>query len=336
MTNGIKLQLPAADIQRVGLLKLVLPAFAALVALVVSAPAAASEQFADMNVRNPTLKVDGKGRALVEYTTERGLRRHVLVFSGINANPPSQTVPQVRFTYDFSGGLSSKGRALWKTFRNACRRYDGPALAYRVSACKAPDGSYWALQSWQRRLPLLGFDPWLPIHDDYELHLSHWSGPLPVLEVYRNWTHGLQFEGLFGRLTYRGQPVFGFSSSREGSPRDRYSRNVYIDTFNSVYGRGWRRESGILTHGTTGTFCHSFVPQRPFPGYPHQQTRPAAPGERYRVTVMGPGVTPVVSWEDAGLGRFNAANPAHHAFEESANGIFDRVMAGDRICANER
>jgi hypothetical protein len=259
------------------------------------------------------------------------------MWGAVNANAPSREVTQVRFSRDFSGGLATYKQAVWKRFANACRRYDGPALAYFVAGCKAPDGSYWALQSWQRRLPLLGFDPWLPIQDDYELHLSHWSGPLPVLDAHVNWTYGLQFQGVFGRLSYLGQPVFGFSSSSEGNPRDRYSRNVYIDTFNSAYGPGWKRESGILTHQNTGTFCHSFVPgQKPFAGYPSQIPRPAAPGTRYRISVMGPGVTPVLMWEGPGLPNFNGSDPNHTAAEAEANAAFDRVMAGDRICRNER
>ena len=47
----------------------------------------------------------------------------------------------------------------------------------------------------------------------------------------------------------------------EGNPKDRYGRNVYIDTLNSAFGPGWKRESGILVHKPNGTFCHSFVPQ---------------------------------------------------------------------------
>ena len=312
---------------------------AAVGAAVLGAPASAlaSESLPDFNVRNPTLKVNAAGQALVEYTTERGVRRHVILWGAVNARvPPSQSVPQVRFQRDFSGGFRIARRALWKRFRNACRRYDGPWFAYRVAACKAPDGSYWALQSWQRRLPLLGFEPWLPIHRSYELHLSHWVGELPILEASVNWTHGLQWQGVFGRLLYRGYPAHGFSSSSTGNPRDRYGRNVYIDTLNSAYGAGWRRESGILTHRPTGTFCHSFVPgQRPFAGYPSQEARPSGQGERYRITVMGPGVTPVLVWEAPGLPRYNGS-AQHQAIEQKANSDFDRVMAGDRLCAGER
>src|SRR5215210_3147379 len=305
--------------------------------LVAPATARASEAFSDFDVQRPTLRVNAKGQALVEYTTERGLRRHVIVYGALNANPPNASMPQVRFRYDYAGGWGMRRKQLWKSWKNTCRRYDGPALGYLVAACKSKDGSYWALQSWQRRLPLLGFDAWLPIQRSYELHISHWSTELPVLEAYVNWTYGFQWQGVFGRLSYLGQPVFGFASSSEGNPRDRYSRNVYIDTLNSAYGPGWRRESGILTHNSTGTFCHSFVTgQLPFAGYPSRSPRPSARGERYRVSVMGPGVTPVLLWEASGLPAFNSSNSEHLTTEQRANAAFDRIMAGDRICARER
>ena len=136
-----------ADTSFVGHVRAALTATAALIALALAAPAVASEQFADMNLRRPTLKVNAKGQALVEYTTEAGVRRHVLLWGAINANHPSRGVMQVRFRRDFTGGVATFKRALWRTFPNACRRYDGPALAYLVAACKAPDGSFWALQS---------------------------------------------------------------------------------------------------------------------------------------------------------------------------------------------
>jgi hypothetical protein len=113
-------------------------------------------------------------------------------------------------------------------------------------------------------------------------------------------------------------------------PKDKYGRNLYIDTFNSAYGPGWKRESGILTHRGTGTFCHSFVPQKPFPNYPSQELRPSAPGERYRFTIGGPGVLPVMQTEIAGLTE--ADRHRDHEF----NAIFDRIMAGDGVCAGER
>ena len=44
-----------------------------------------------------------------------------------------------------------------KTF--TCPKYTGPALAWSVAACTAPDGSYWAVQEWQRQLPDYGVTP---------------------------------------------------------------------------------------------------------------------------------------------------------------------------------
>jgi hypothetical protein len=310
---------------------------AALAAVALPGTAQASESLPDFNVSKPTLKVNRKGQALVEYTTQRGVRRHVFVWGAVNAVvPPRPTVRQARFRYDFAGGWGIARKQLWRTFRNGCRKYDGPPLPAFVAGCKAPDGSYWALQSWQRRLPLLGFDPWLPVHTAWELHVSHWSTELPVLDAHVNWTYGVSQVGVFGRYTYLGHPVYGFSTSSAGNPRDRYARNVYIDTLNSSYGRGWRRESGILTHRNTGTFCHSFVAgQRPFAGYPSQAPRPSSRGDRYRITVMGPGVTPVVMWESEGLPAYDGSS-VHQTLEARANAAFDRIMAGDRICAKER
>ena len=303
----------------------------AAAALGATSAAPASELVQDANVQLLSLKVNGKGEALLAYRLGSGRLRHVLAWGALNALPPSETTPQVRFRWDYAGGWGKYRNArYWRTFQNRCRPYDGPPLAMLVAACKAPNGTYWTVQAWQRRLPLLGFDPWLPQHTNWELHLAHWSGELPVLELYANWTYGGHWQGVFGRYTYLGQPVFGFGANAKGVPRDRYGRNVYIDTLNSVYGPGWRREAGILTHRGTGTFCHSFVPQRPPAGYPSQELRPAAAGERYRVTVGGPGVLPVMQAEVQGLAHDDRGRDAE------LDAIFGRVMAGDRVCAGER
>jgi hypothetical protein len=307
-------------------------ALAAALVAAVSAPAAAraSEPLSDKNVRLISLAVNTKGEAMVTYAKGRAVK-HVLVWGAVNSLVPSPTTPQVRFRYDYAGGWGKYRKLAWKTFKNACKRYDGPVLPSVVASCKAPDGTYWALQSWQRNLPLLGVEPFKPEHDDWELHISHWSGPLADLDVHTNWTHDGSAEGLFGRMTYLGEPVHGFGSTAVGNPKDRYGRNVYIDTFDSAYGPGWKRESGILLHKPTGTFCHSFVPQKIFPGYPNAgATRPPAPGKRYRVTAMGPGVTPVLQWEGAGLPKFDADR------DREINSTFDELMAGDPICKGER
>lgn len=300
-------------------------------ALVCATPISASRPLYDANVKSLSLKANAKGEALISYRRSDGRLRNVLVWGALNARHPTAGVPQVQFKFDHAGGWAKyRDGKYWQSFRNRCSDYDGPPLPMLVAACKAPDGTYWTVQEWQRRLPNLGFDPWLPYHTNMELHVAHWSGELPVLEVYPNWSYDGAWQGIFGRLTYRGVPVHGFSATDRGVPKDFYGRNLHIDTFNSAYGAGWKREAGILTHKGTGTFCHSFVPQRPFAWYPSQAIRPAAAGERHRVTVSGPGVTPVLQVEVAGL------TAADRARDPAFNEVFDRVMAGDRVCAPER
>jgi hypothetical protein len=302
-------------------------------ALSLSSPAWGSEPFTDRPVVDPTLQVNAKGEALVTYKRTDGSVRHVLVWGAVDAVVPDAETsePQVRFKWDYAGGWGKYHDAgYWQGFKDACRPYTGPALAYFVAACDAPDGSHWALQSWQRNLPLLGFEPWLPGQAASELEISHWTKPLAVLDVYVHRTYQNTYQGLFGRLLWEGDPVYGFGSTATGVPMDRYGRNVYIDTYDSVYGPGWHREAGILLHKGRGTFCHSFVWQHPFPGYPSQAMRPPAPGARYRVTVMGPGVTPTVVWDGGGAWSWTGE------LQAQATSIFDRVMVGDRQCARER
>jgi hypothetical protein len=44
----------------------------------------------------------------------------------------------------------------------------------------------------------------------------------------------------------------------------------------------------------------------------------------------GPGVTPVIQWEGAGLGRDDAAR------DVGFNALFDSFLANDAACRNER
>jgi hypothetical protein len=202
--------------------------------------------------------------------------------SAINPRTPNRRVPQVKFRIRY--GVGGKG---------VCRSYDGPPLAWLVKACQAPDGSYWALQSWQRLKPNYGGTKGF-----WELHLSHWRGPLAQLVIDQNWAYG-GVRHIFGRLTYDGVGVYGFSSTPQGNPLDSYGRNIYLDTFDSAYGKGWHRENSFLTHHrghTLGDFCYGF--------YPHAG-HPSGDGTKYRATVEGPGVTPDVMWEANDIGPLN-------------------------------
>jgi hypothetical protein len=262
------------------------------VAAAVPGVASASELI-DRNASNIKLAVNPKGQALVTYRA-RGRIRRVLAWGAINALAPTTARRQVSFRLDYSGGWGAYRRQVWRGFQNGCTAYDGPPLKWLVTACKAPDGSYWALQAWQRMLPNYGLEP-NRSQSVWELRLSHWTGELAVLDVKLNWAYR-RFHHIFGRFTYQGQPVHGFKSTRAGNPLDTFGRNLYVDTYNSKYGRGWRRENSFLTHRSSGSFCYGF--------YPHGR-RPAGRGEAYRATIIGPGVTPDIYWESASPGPYN-------------------------------
>ena len=304
------------------------------------APAASASQLIDRNATGVTLQLNGAGEALLTYRAE-GRVRHVLAWGAVNALPPRAGVPQTKLRLDYSGGYekyfkenvaAQKLRAeyarikstpgylanpvvkklqhtqqaadlYWQTaFHGGCGTYDGPPLAWALIECKAADGSYWAIQEWQRELPDYGLTP-TAAQAVWELRLSHWTGALPVLTVDTDWAWH-QWDHLYGSFSYQGRPAFGFSSTSGGNPLDSYGRNVYIDTFDSAYGAGWRRENSALTHRGTGVFCYSFNPH---------DAHPAGNGSKYRITVIGPGVTPDVMWQG------DAPGPYDKAADEAAN-----------------
>jgi hypothetical protein len=304
---------------------------ALVTAICLPAAASASAIFGDADVTGPTLKVNAKGIALVEYKTKAGAPRHVLAWGAVNAVPnQSKGATQQKFQLDYSGGWKSQKNAkYWQTFKSACKKYDGPTLPFFVAGCKAPDGSYWALQAWDRNMPMRGFDAWTDKQKAVELHISHWSGDLPVLEIYRHYTYGNANQGFFGRLTYQGEPVFG-TRSPSATVSDTWARNIYIDAFNSDYGPGWKHDTAINTHPANGAFCYTFTPQAPPSGYPSSKPNGDGLGQRYRISVIGPGVTPIVQWEGPKLSGLNAADQA------VATAKFDEILAGDKHCAPER
>jgi hypothetical protein len=259
----------------------------------VFASGASASQLIDRNAHNVRLAVDAKGEALITYT-DGGTVKHVLAWDAVNAIAPTRTRGQVAFKLDYAGGWGKSRTAAWKTFGSRCGAYDGPPLAWEVAACKAPDGSYWALQAWQRMLPNYGGVPDTQ-QAAWELRLSHWTGALPVLTIGTDWAWH-QWDHLYGTYSYNGQPVFGFKSTPAGNPLDSFGRNIYVDTFDSRYGTGWKRENSFLAHKGTGVFCYSFNPHG---------SHPAGKGTKYRATVEGPGVTPDVMWQGVSPGSYD-------------------------------
>jgi hypothetical protein len=306
---------------------------AAVIAAAVLAPSATASQLIDRNASGIRLKVSPDGKAMLSYRA-RGRHWDVLAWGAINARHPGKALKQVQFRLDRAGGWGAFGKKL--RFRNACRPYDGPTLVHVVTACKAPDGSYWAVQRWQRTLPNLGLFPWLPEQRAWAVHLSHWTGPLALLEGYTDWSWSGRFHHIFGRLTYLGRPVHGYRTTSYGARLDKYGRIVYLDTFGSSHGPGWRRENSFVTHKPTGVFCYTFRARNPLEGgYAHPPgyrggVRGPGNGEAYRMTVEGPGVTPDIKWEGKGLSRFNPRDVAQVAYEREMNDKLDQF--DDRLC----
>jgi hypothetical protein len=303
----------------------------ALASAVYAPAAGASQVISTTTAAGLTLGVNSKGEALLTYTSKSKVV-HVLAWGAVNAIAPTRGLDQVAFRLDYSGGFdkyynqdpsiqklrieftqirhtpgyltspvtkqlqhaSEFASNYWKTGGFSCGNYDGPALAWLVTACKAPDGTYWAVQSWQRLLPDYGVTP-TPTQSAWEVHLAHWQGPLPVLTVQTDWAWH-RWDHIFGTYAYDGNPVFGFKSTSVGAPLDSFGRNLYVDTFDSKYGSGWMRENSFLTHTYTGVFCYSFNPHG---------AHPAGNGTNYRATILGPGVTPDVMWEGTPPGAYD-------------------------------
>jgi hypothetical protein len=261
------------------------------------ASTASASQLIDRNVSNVRLGVNKAGIAMVTYK-KRGKTYHVLAKGAINARPPAKGIKQVAFKLDRAGGWGFfRNSKYWKKkFKNVCRHYTGPPLAWDVTACTMPDGSHWAVQSWRRMLANYGL-PSKGSRYSRELRLSHWNTELPLLTIKLDWSWAGRYDHLWGFYTYRGQPVYGYTHTAKGDPTDGFGRNIYVDTFNSRYGAGWKRENSFLTHPPTGGFCYGFSI--------HRKSGITGKGEKYRATVQGPGVTPDVWWIGNALGPYD-------------------------------
>jgi hypothetical protein len=253
------------------------------------------------------LTIDGSS-AQVDYVLD-GVHKTVVASGATNARFPDRTGRQERFRLVYGARLSA----------GFCRAYDGPVLPWFVTGCKAPDGSYWALQRWHRTAPIYGQKPLDAILPD--LRLSHWTGPLPVFTVKQDWAFRI-YDHLYGSLSYLGRPMYGFGTNRFGTPLDSFGVLIYVDTYNSAYGGGWRRENSFVTHNPTGIFCYGFY-RHTFPGRP--RSYPSGNGERYRATVAGPGALPDLRWEADARGKYDRA-------EDRKANAEQRASYTDKIC----
>ena len=123
----------------------------------------------------------------------------------MNAIAPTRSRPQVSFKLDYSGGYGKYKQDYWKTFKSSCGAYDGPALAWKVTALQGA-----------RRLVLgaagvAAHAAELRCRADRRRRRSGSFGSrtgratLPVLTIDTDWAWH-QWDHLFGTFTYDGQP----------------------------------------------------------------------------------------------------------------------------------
>ena len=162
----------------------------------------------------------------------------MLAWGATNARQPTQVVEQTEFRVDYSGGWGTFGRAVWKGFRNTCgalSRPRAPLPRHRVHRARRIALGGAALAPLTRRTSACrrGRRATGPGSSGSRTGAARSRSSRSWLD----WSYGGRWHHLFGRLTYRGLPVHGFSTTPTGDPLDRYGRVLYLDTLDSAYGR---------------------------------------------------------------------------------------------------
>ena len=190
-----------------------------------------------------------------------------------------------------AAGASTATASYWKTFKNACKPYDGPALPYlrrRLQGARrlvlgpaelaaqpaAPRLRPLEARPARRRAARLALDrelAQLEIHADWAFgRPSTCSGGSPT----RAARSRLRHDPSASRATATGAASTSTPSTRRTAPGGSASR-------------------GSLLHRRTGrSATASGRPEKSAPRAIRANLRQPAPGERYRITVVGPGVTP--------------------------------------------
>ena len=213
-----------------------------------------------------------------------------------NAIAPTRARKQVKFKLDYSGGWGTYRKNVWKTFKDHCQAYDGPSIQWLTFACKAPDGSYWARAEVaapaaelraqrQAHAPGLGAPPLALVAASCPSSSSSSTGRAGACTGSTTTSSATCATGASPcTASARRRPAFRWTRSAGTSTSTRSTRK---------YGTGWKRENSFLTHRGSGVFCYGF--------YPHGKS-PVGKGEKYRATVIGPGVTPDMFWQSEAPG----------------------------------
>ena len=184
------------------------------------APGASEPGLSDPNATGATLAVNAKGEALVSYTRSNGTPRHVLVWGAVNALPRPRGSRRCgsRSTTRAAGG-STGSRATGRRSRTPAGPTTGrrsptssPAATRRTARtgrCRAGSGCCRCSAS-SRSLPSPG-----------RLRAPRLALDRAACRSSRSavhWTYGHSAVGLFGQLTYQGQPVYGFGGDAGRQP----------------------------------------------------------------------------------------------------------------------
>jgi hypothetical protein len=179
----------------------------------------------------PALRVDAKRTAEVSWRSGGG-RQTVIV--------------PVRGQLTHGGSLAGA---------DVSRPASVAGLTLALAVRRTPDGTLWALQSWQ-------VEPGAPP----EVHLARWRGSPTKLEL------AAARDRVTGSASFQGRPVAGRTFTLEGKRPRIY---VYLDCFGcpAAHGAGWGRMLGVAPRAD-GSFA--------------VRLRPEWTGTRYRATVAGP------------------------------------------------
>ena len=253
--------------------------------MLVAAGSAAPSQLLVRNAANVRLTVSARGVATLSYTT-RGVRRHAIAWGARDALAPRQTRPQVRFRVDYTGGWGAFGRP-------------GLAGTRRVPSVPRAGASVARGRVHGARRIVLGGTAMAAAHFDEGQRGNVRAPPVALDRKTRRRSRSASIRAPTGTSSSAGTasaacPSTAFGRTRRGEPLDPYGRNIYVDTYDSVYGSGWHRENGFLARRPAGLFCYVL-------------DQVEGKGTKYRATALGPGVTPIVEWvgrpePGAGLG----------------------------------
>ena len=237
--------------------------FAAVIAAAVLAPSATASQLIDRNASGIRLKVSRDGKAMLSYP--RGVYdRHPRAGTGtfshgrrdLNARHPGKARKQVQIQArpaprgcgHRSAESSASGTPAARMTAQDPQSTSSPPARRRTARTGLSRSGVGRSRTSASR-PGGGNSAFGP-------STSH-IGPVrsPSSKGYTDWSWSGRFHHIFGRLTYLGRPVHGYrTTKRYGARLDKYGRAVYLDTFGSRYGPGWRRENSFVTHKPTGVF----------------------------------------------------------------------------------